>query len=159
MSAAQETAFEKRRGVSKVEVRHGYARVHLSQIEQHLMQERLRALRYVSEREISIDFLKLTPTGLSFIVPDAHAQAVHEALQETGLHFSVKQGRSIVLVHAVNIRDEEGLIANILKTTISTCTQVDHVGDMHDRLLMVVKTESVDAVLEQFRSLDVEVMA
>lgn len=42
------------------------------------------------------------------------------------------------MVHAVNIRDEEGLIAKIIKAAISTSAHVDHIGDMHDRLLMVV---------------------
>lgn len=159
MSEPRETEFEKRRGISRVDVRHGYARVHVSRIEHHLMQERLRALQAVTEAEISIDFLKLTPSGFSFIVPEENATAVEQALSMTGLHFTVKKDRSIVLVYAVNIRDEEGMIAKILRTTIATCTQVDHVGDMHDRLLLVVRTETVDAVLEQFRSTGVEVNA
>ena len=159
MSLTHETEFEKRRGISSVEVRHGYARVHVSRIEHQLMKERMRAMEAVSDAEVSIDFLKLTPTGLSFIVPNSQADSVDKALAPTGLYFSVKRDRSIVLVHAVNIRDEEGMIANILKTTIATCTQVDHVGDMHDRLLMVVRTETVDAVLEQFRAIGVEVSA
>jgi aspartokinase len=147
-----ETIFEKRRGVSRIEVRHGYAQVHVSRIEHRLMDERLRILAAVSDAEVSIDFLKLTPTGLSFMIPEASVRSVEEALSTTGHHFSIRQDRSIVLVYAVNIRDEEGMIANILRRTITTCARVDHVGDMHDRMLLVVKTDQVDAVVEQFRS-------
>lgn len=159
MPNTQETAFEKRRGLSRVEVRHGYARVHVSQIESSLMEGRLRALDRVGDAGISIDFLKLTPSGMSFIVPEDQAERVEEALRETGLHFSIRRGRSIVLAYAVNIRDEEGMIANILKTTIATGTVVDHVGDMHDRMLMVVRTEDVGRVLHQFEDRGVEVSA
>jgi len=151
-----ETIFEKRRGVSRIEVRHGYAQVHVSRIESKVMEERLRILTAVADAEVSIDFLKLTPTGLSFMVPEARAGAVEEALSQTGVHYTVRSGRSIVLVYAVNIRDEEGMIASILRRTIATCARVDHVGDMHDRLLMVVKTEDVERVVDQFRTADEE---
>jgi hypothetical protein len=40
------------------------------------------------------------------------------------------------------MRDEEGLIARIVEQAIATGTSVEHVGDMHDRLLLVVATEA-----------------
>ena len=43
-----------------------------------------------------------------------------------------------IMIHAVNIRDEEGLIAMVMREAISEGTAIDHVGDMHDRLLLVV---------------------
>ncbi|MEZ0325606.1 MAG: hypothetical protein ACAH95_06850 [Fimbriimonas sp.] len=149
-----ETIFEKRRGISRVESRHGYAQVHVSQIASRVMEERLRVLSQVAEAGISMDFLKLTPTGMSFMVREDSSALVEQVLAGTGVHFSVRNGRSIVLVYAVNIRDEEGMIANILQTTITTCAQVDHVGDMHDRMLMVVRTEDVDRVVKQFEPVE-----
>ncbi len=146
-----ETIFEKQRGISRVESRHGYAQVHVSQIETRVMETRLRVLEGVADAGISMDFLKLTPTGMSFMVREDCSATIEEILAGTGVHFSVRNGRSIVLVYAVNIRDEEGMIANILQTTITTCAKVDHVGDMHDRLLMVVRTEDVDRVVNQFK--------
>ncbi len=145
-----ETIFEKQRGISHVEARHGYAQVHVSRIENRVMEERLRILDAVATAGISMDFLKLTPTGMSFMVREENSATVEQVLGNTGAHFSVRNGRSIVLVYAVNIRDEEGMIANILQTTITTCAQVDHVGDMHDRMLMVVRSEDVDRVVKQF---------
>jgi aspartate kinase len=154
-SPTLETIFEKRRGISRVEARHGYAQIHVSRIESRLMEERIRILEMLAQAGISIDFLKLTPTGMSFMVRDDNSGNIEQVLNSTGTHFSIRNGRSIVLVYAVNIRDEEGMIANILQTTITTCAQVDHVGDMHDRLLMVVKTEDVDRVVQQFEPAEV----
>ncbi len=154
-SQNRETEFEKRRGISRVEVRHGFAQVHVSQIVGRVMDERLRVLDSVAQRGISIDFLKLTPSGLSFIVPEDQAEQVQTALQPCGVRFTIRRSRSIVLVYAVNIRDEEGMIASVIKQTIATGATVDHMGDMHDRMLMVVPTEHVERVTEQFRvSLD-----
>jgi hypothetical protein len=56
----------------------------------------------------------------------------------------VRHDRSIVLVHAVSIRDEEGMIAGIVNTAITNGIRIDHVGDMHDRMLMVVQREDAD---------------
>lgn len=148
----RETEFEKRRGVSRIEVRHGYAQVHVSQIDGDVMQGRLYVLQAVADAEISLDFLKLSPSGMSFLVPVEQADAVQAAIAACNVHFSIRQPRSILLVHAVNIRDEEGMIANIVQTLIATGASVDHLGDMHDRMLMVLKTEDVERVAERFRT-------
>lgn len=44
----QETVFEKRRGVSAVEIRQGYASVHLDHLEGHLIEERIKILEIVA---------------------------------------------------------------------------------------------------------------
>jgi len=134
-----ETEFEKKRGVSRVEVRHGFAQVHVSRITSEVMTERLRILGLVAQAGISIDFLKLTPSGMSFLVPEQTAELMDKTLSACGSHFTVRGDRSIVLVYAVSIRDEEGLIAGIVHTAITNGIRIDHIGDMHDRMLMVVK--------------------
>jgi aspartokinase len=136
-----ETAFEKRRGISSVEVRAGFAQVHVSRLAGPVMENRLLVLGAVAEAGVSIDFLKLTQSGLSFVVPGEYAESVSTALVQLGFHFSIRENRHILLVHAVNMRDEEGLIATILLESISSGIQVDHVSDMHDRMLMVVGAE------------------
>jgi aspartokinase len=138
IKGAAETEFEKRRGVSRVEVRHGFAQIHVSRIPSDVMSERLRILEKVATAGISIDFLKLTPSGMSFLVPEQTAELLEQTLQSCGDHFSIRHDRSIVLVYAVSIRDEEGLIAGIVHTAISNGIRIDHIGDMHDRMLMVV---------------------
>jgi aspartokinase len=136
-----ETAFEKRRGINSVEVRSGFAQVHVSRLEQPVMESRLRVLGAVADRGISIDFLKLTQSGLSFVVPEEFAARVSESLEQLAVHFTIKENRHILLIHAVNMRDEEGLISRILLEAIASGVRLDHVSDMHDRMLMVVGTE------------------
>jgi aspartokinase len=148
----QGTEFEKPRGVSHVEVRHGFAQVHVSQITGALMAERLNVLRAVADAGVSIDFLKMTQSGLSFLVPEDRSGEVETALKPLELHFKVLPSRSIVLVYAVNMRDEEGLIAAIIRDTISSGARVNHVGDMHDRMLLVVDAEEADRLASQFES-------
>jgi aspartokinase len=147
----RETGFEKPRGVNRIEVRKGFAQVHVSRLAEPIVAERLRVLRAVADVDVSIDFLKLTPSGLSFIIAEDRSDAAESALAKTGTKFSLRKQRTIVLVHAVNIRDEEGLIAEIIRGAIASGAHVDHIGDMHDRVLMVVKDEDVERVSETFR--------
>jgi len=156
-SSSSETEFEKRRGVSRLEVRHGFAQVHISQIVGDVMQGRLYVLQAVADAQISLDFLKLSPSGMSFLVPEDKASAVQAAIEPCNVHFTIRQPRSILLVHAVNIRDEEGMIANIVQTLIATGASVDHLGDMHDRMLMVLHTDDVERVADRFQTTLMEV--
>jgi len=117
---------------------------------------RLAVLEAVAGVGVSIDFLKLTPSGLSFIVPEATADAIREALKGIKADVDVFKDRSIVLVHAVNIRDEEGLVARIVRQLIHSGANVDHIGDMHDRLLMVLERSEAKRVAELFQGTLVE---
>ena len=144
-----ETAFEKRRGISHVEDRSGYAQAHVSRLPQPMMQHRLKVLDAIGNAAINIDFLKLTGTGLSFVVPEDLAASVSQVLEGLDVHFSIREDRHILLVHAVNMRDEEGLIARILHEAIASGVRLDHVSDMHDRVLMVVKAEDAPRLKER----------
>lgn len=134
-----ETEFEKRRGVSAVEVRAGFAQVHVSELGQDIVEQRLRVLEAISGTGVSLDFLKLTPTGLSFLVRQDDSDKVGAAITPLGVRHTIKPNRAIVLVHAVNIRDEEGMLAELVHRAISSTAKVDHISDMHDRLLMVAE--------------------
>ncbi|MHB8636252.1 MAG: hypothetical protein ACYC96_07245 [Fimbriimonadaceae bacterium] len=149
---ATETDFEKRRGVSRIEVRDGFAQVHASRIPEPLMEGRLAVLQLVADARVSIDFLKLTPSGLSFLIPDANGPAIDRALKGSDVHATVRPGRSILLVHAVNMRDEEGLIARIVKEVIASGARMDHISDMHDRMLVVVHTEDADPLRKRLEA-------
>ncbi len=150
-TAGRETEFEKRRGVNRLEVRHGFAQVHVSALTGDVMRGRLLVLQAVADSGISLDFLKLSPSGMSFLVPEERADDVGATLRECKVEHTIRSPRSILLVHAVNIRDEEGMIANIIQILIGTGAPVDHLGDMHDRILMVLQTDDVDRVAEQFQ--------
>ncbi|CAN5576645.1 hypothetical protein BH11ARM2_BH11ARM2_17390 [soil metagenome] len=137
-----ETEFEKRRGVSDIELRDGFAQVYVEALAHPVMAERLRILRAVADVNVSLDFLKLTPTGLSFLVPGDRASVVEDALKGAKACYDIRRDRAIVLVHAVNIRDEEGLLADIVQEVIAQGATIDHIGDMHDRLLMVLDADA-----------------
>lgn len=161
-SSPLETAFERPRGVSSVEVRDGYSQVHVSHLTD-VETDRLRVLRAVAEAGVSLDFVKMTPSGFSFIVRESDDDAVAEALRNTdGLkegqgidepHFSIRERRSIVIVHAVNIRDEEGLISRVVQTAITLNAHIDHIGDMHDRVLLVVDAEAAARLAAEMQTM------
>ncbi len=149
----QETAFEKQRGVSRLEQRDGFCQVHVTELGHPLMERRLEVLTGVAESGISIDFMKLTPGGLSFVVPQRDRASIEATLKAARVQHSLRSDRSIVLVHAVNMRDEEGLIAGIVQSAIASGAQIDHIGDGHDRLLLFAGTESVAKIVQHFRHL------
>src|SRR5208283_4187510 len=111
--------IENKPGVNRVDVRHGLAQANIYDLEAPVMDGRLGVLQAVADAKISIDFLKLTENGLAFIVPDALAGTVEQVLAGTGVRYRVWSGLSTVLVHAVNMRDEEGLIAGIVQQAVS----------------------------------------
>jgi aspartokinase len=144
-----ETEFEKRRGINNVEVRQGYAQVHVSDLSEPLITSRLAVLEAAAKAGISLDFLKLTPDGMSFLVKEDEAEHVEEALRAPDTKVTVQKGRDVVMVYAVNMRDEEGLIAGIVLQAIKSGAAISHVSDMHDRVLMVVSKEDSMRLKEQ----------
>lgn len=145
------TTFEKPRGVSKIEVRSGYAQVHLGDLGSPLADARLAVLKRVADAGISIDFLKLTPGGLSFLVQEAHADDVTRALSVAPCKTTVTGGRSIVLVYAANLRDEEGLLAKLVSIANACGVNMEHVSDMHDRMLLVTDDESARTLADRYQ--------
>lgn len=143
---AQETAFEKQRGVSRVEAREGFCQVHIDALGEPLSERRLEVLRAIAGTGVGIDFLKMTPSGISFLVPEDRSAAVETTLTELQVPHTVRGERSIVMIHAVNIRDEEGLIAEIVSSVIANGGQIDHIGDGHDRLLLVLHREQAQRI-------------
>lgn len=145
-----ETEFEKRRGISRVEVREGYAQVHVNDLPQPVVSGRLDILRDVSGAGISLDFMKFTPDGMSFLVRESDGQKVEDCLKNRkSISVSVEKGKDVVMVHAVNMRDEEGLIASIVLQAIGCGASIGHVSDMHDRVLIVVPKQDSQRLKEQ----------
>lgn len=148
--------LERRSGLSSVEVRDGFAQVRVARLGEPLGQARVDVLALIQRAEISVDFLKLTPDGLAFVVAEALGDQVAQALSTSSADVSVRGGRSIVLVHGVNMRDEEGLIARILATAIASGATFEHLGDMHDRVLIVTDNHGARAISERIESQLVE---
>lgn len=139
-----ETEFEKPRGINKVEIRNGFVTVHVSGLVTNpalpmaVAEARLRVLKTIGQAGISIDFLKLTENGLSFVAPESLRDVLTQTLDSSTCDYGMKSGRCIVLAHAANMRDEEGLIARVVSEVIGTGVEIDHLGDMHDRVLLVM---------------------
>ena len=133
----QETVFEKRRGVSALEIRQGYASVHLDHLEGHLIEERIKILEIVAGEHLSIHFLKLTLSGLAFVIQESDIVKIQDALHPYKKDLMIYPDRSMVLVYAVNMRDEEGLIAKIVSIAIANQIKMNHLSDRHDRLLIL----------------------
>ena len=151
-SQISETDFEKQRGISRVEVRTGLTQVHVLDLKSPIAKSRIKVMEAVANAGISLDFLKLTPTGISFVIPAEKTQLTSDTLNAEGVTNQLATGRGIVLVHAVNMRDEEGMIAGILRRVIETGITVDHASDMHDRIPIVTdaaQAEKFKTIIEQ----------
>ncbi|MBS1717260.1 MAG: hypothetical protein JSS72_05975 [Armatimonadetes bacterium] len=151
MAQVAETSFEKQRGVSSVEVRSGYSQLHLEELATPILSSRLEVLRRMNAAGISLDFMKMAPDGISFLVADGQAAQAQQALEGVQGKLTIHHQCSIVVVYAVNIRDEEGMIARIAQEAIRSDVDVDQIGDMHDRVLLVVPTESAQRLADGFR--------
>lgn len=149
----QETAFEKRRGISRVETRPGYAQIYVDPLAEPLAASRLALLREVADEGVSIDFLKLTQSGLSFVVDQESAARVAQRIAKAGFAFEALEDRHIVLVHAENMRDEAGLIADVMKHAIGSGARIEHVTDMHNRMLMVVPADQSAILVQALQAL------
>lgn len=141
------TEFEKPRGISLVDVRDGFARVVVEGLSEPVADSRLAALEAVAAAGLNIDFLKLTPHGLAFLVAEADAEKTRSALAR--FDPVMQTPLSVVLVHAVNMRDEEGLMARALASAVESGAPIEHVSDMHDRLLIVTDQRSARALCER----------
>lgn len=153
-----ETEFEKARGINRIDIREGYVGALVINLGDPVMESRLAVLKCVKEKGISMDFLKFTRDGLSFLIKEADFQAAKEAFEMAGVEYVLRPDESLLVVHAVNMRDEEGLVARIVSEVIATGERIDHMGDMHDRLMMVMSREDAIKAKRSLENKFVEVL-
>lgn len=153
LEQAVETSFEKRRGISSVEVRAGFSQVHVLGCEDAVVSARIAVLKAIASAGVSIDFLKLTTGGLSFLISDPDSTRLAGCLDLLSISYRIHRDMRIVLVHAVNMRDEEGLIADVMRKAASCGVEIEHVTDMHDRMLMVVGVDHAEKLREALEEL------
>lgn len=149
----QETEFERRRGISRLEVREGLSQAQVQCLGHSINDKRLAILQKVAEVGISIDFLKLTPSGLSFLVADQDASELEALLATQNCMADIQRGRHVVSVYAVNMRDEAGLIAGIISEAIQSGSELGHMTDMHDRMLIVISSEESPRLVGALQSM------
>jgi aspartokinase len=84
---------------------------------------------------------------MSFVAAEADQPALEAALKGTSAE--VEGGCCVVIVHAVNMQDEEGLVAKIVSEVIASGENVDHIGDMHDRVLLVASQKTGERLVKK----------
>lgn len=146
------TSIETARGISDVEVSNGHALIVVSGMnEEDSSQRMLEALRALKDADCSIDFLKISGSGFSFIVPELGAAAATAALCAAGFNAEALAGRSIITVRAPNIRDESGLVARIAQLVVRSGAIIEQVGDMHSSVQVVVETPKAEKAANSLR--------
>jgi len=146
-----EQRFELPRGVREIEVRTGFAQVHIRS-NGNLPLERIEILRILADAGISHKYLKLTLDGLAFIIADSQVDETKQALSNAGVDFEMNPGRSLILVHAIGMREEPGMLAKILQAATASGVSVDHIGDMHDKMFMVLRDEVAEDTASRIRN-------
>lgn len=139
--------FERPRGVSAVRVLGGFARVEVAGAGD--AGARIEALTAISDAGVSLDFLQLTPEGFACLVREDLAPALGAALE--GREARIEMGRSVVVVEAPNVRDEEGLVAGILAQAVESGARIEQIGDMHDRVLIACPDADSRRVAESLK--------
>jgi carbonic anhydrase len=104
------TNFERPRGQVEVTITSGVTQAHLAGLPDPITSSRLDALKRIAAEGVSIDFLKFTPSGLSFVCQDDDSAAVEKALAGLQGNLELQPDRCIASIQAANMRAEEGLV-------------------------------------------------
>jgi aspartokinase len=147
----EQIQFEAPQGVTEIEVSHGFAQVQFRLERNALATARLSVLKLLSDEGVSHKYLQLTPDGLAMVVKDQQVQKVKDVLAKFSFDYDMNEGRSIILVKAPGIWEKKGMVASIMEAAIDSGVEVDHVGDMHDRMYMVVRGEVAESTAAKFR--------
>lgn len=151
LDQARETEFERPRGALDVSVEDGYSQIHAGGLPEPIHENRLLLLQTVRASATNLKMLKMTPSGLSFLVRESDTAHLRDAISVLPFTISVRPGRSLVYVHCVNMRDEEGLIAKVLAVAIGSGAKMEHVGDRHNCMLIAAEDEDAGRIAESLR--------
>jgi aspartate kinase len=146
-------AFEKERGVSAVQAlgRHAYLTVHHELGPQRASLE-LEVYRSLSEKNISINLVKLHQRGLSFVVNEGEEQAAREALAPLGLPITSTPSVSMVSVYAAGMRLLHGVMARIAGALLRAGIPIVQTGDGPDTVFCLVESSQAEAAVAALRT-------
>ena len=147
-----ETEFERPRDLIETEIRRGFTLFSVTGVSDPVAFNLIPVLDQLASSRISIDFLKLGAEGMSFVVPDESAVPSAAAMTVAGAVFTQTHGRCVLSVSSANLRDEEGLAASFMSAVIAGGTRLDHVSDMHDRVLFLIAAEDADRAVQALQS-------
>lgn len=147
-----QTDFEKHRGLHGVEIRERYANVFVP-LSMADSKATLKALGAIRKSQISLDFLKLAGRGISFVCTLDNADSIEQCLKDAGFQPKIIRDRCVLIAYGVNMRDQEGLIAKIVSILAAGTDEIDHLGDMHDRVLAVVPKDQAQELAQTLNRL------
>lgn len=147
-----QTDFEKHRGLHGVEIRERYANVFVP-LSMSDSKAKLKALGAIRKAQISIDFLKLAGGGISFVCTLSNADSIEQCLKDAGFKPKIIRDRCVLIAYGANMRDQEGLIAKIVSILAAGTDEIDHLGDMHDRVLAVVPKDQAQELAQTLNRL------
>jgi aspartate kinase len=151
--------FEKERGVTSVTAKGGYAYVivaldPLGPSGPRAAQE-LDVYRTLTERGISINLVKLHPSSLSFVVNQAEAPAVEQALGAAGFRSTCTSSVSMVSLYAAGMRGLSGIMARITGALLRAGVAILQTGDGPDTVFCLVESPfapaAMHALCEEFQ--------
>jgi aspartate kinase len=152
-TSGQECApFEKERGVTAVSAKgpYSYLRVDLSPSRNRAEQE-LAVYRLLSERQVSVNLVKLDRTGLCFVVDERQAGDAQAALAELGLGAECAPSVSMVCVYAAGMRGLSGVMARIAGALLQAQVPILQTGDGPDTVFVLVDASLTETAIEALR--------
>lgn len=146
--APSRIVFEKERGVASVTAhgRYAYLTVYLD-TEQHAGLE-LDIYGTLSERNISINLVKLHQRGLSFVVNEDEEQAAREALAPLGFQVTSTPSVSMVSVYAAGMRTLSGVMTRIAGALLRAEIAIVQTGDGPDTVFCLVERNLADRAVQ-----------
>lgn len=148
--------FEKERGVTSVSARGAYAHliVPLPAGDTRPAQE-LEIYRILTERQVSINLVKLHRGSLSFVAEAAEVQAAVDALASIGLDATVTPSVTMVSVYAAAMRSLSGVMSRIAGALLRANVPIVQTGDGPDTVFVLVESElggrAVEALCREFQ--------
>jgi aspartokinase len=142
------------RGVQSVELEEGYALVEVRGLAPwEISAKRREALQAIESAGISLDLFKITMDGFSFVVAEPLTDKTQEVLRQAGFQPTVLRDQAILLINTPNVRDADGLLARICSEVISADAEIQHLGDMHTGVMIVLKREEAERARERLENL------
>lgn len=148
-------AFEKERGVTDVTARGAYAclLVTFPQNEDHFPQK-LEVYRCLTERDLSINLVKLFPGGVTFVVNEGEAPEAARVLETAipGARAAIIPSVTMVSIYAAGMRSLSGIMARISGALVRAGVPIVQTGDGPDTVFVLVESTLADAAVTALRA-------
>lgn len=124
--------------------------MHIDGLKEPIHQARLAALEALRQAGVRTYLLKLVGDGLSFLIWEEEQTQGLAALK--GYQTVATENCAVIDVFAVNMRDEAGLMARAIGAALASGAPLEHVGDMHDRLLIAARGDVAEVIAGAIRA-------